>query len=274
MEKSSKILVTGGDGVVGSYMKIGLRLSHVDLDVTNLPQVRKVLKHERPKTVIHLAAITDMKQCENDPNLALGVNAVGARNVALASKEVGAKVIYISTNAVFDGKKKGAYKPGDKSTPINVYGRSKYEGELAILQTDHKNLVVRTSWVFGGGKDKDRKFVGKIMPKLLSDEDLSAVSDVHGTPTYGKDLALALEKLATSDISGVVHVTNAGKASRYDMASVVRKTLGSRSRISKVTLSGFGQTANTLKNEVLEAGEHVLRPWREALAEYIETEWK
>ncbi|HEY4500162.1 MAG TPA: NAD(P)-dependent oxidoreductase [Candidatus Paceibacterota bacterium] len=274
MKKISRILITGGDGVVGSYMRIGVRLLRSDFDITNLSEVEKVILREKPSVIIHLAALTDIKKCEDSPDLAYRVNAIGTYNVALIAKEVGAKVIYISTNAVFDGKKKGAYLSTDKPKPINIYGHSKYIGELAVLGMSQKNLVVRTSWIFGGGKNRDKKFVGKIITKLLVGKKLSAVNDVYGTPTYGRDLAISLSKLATSGVSGIIHVTNSGRASRYDMTLVIKTALKSKSLISPVSLSNFGKTANTLKNERLDSDEYVMRSWQKALREYIETEWK
>lgn len=273
MKKSRKILITGGNGIVGSYMTVGVRLSHSDLNVTNLSEVEKVVRNEKPSVVIHLAAVTDMKRCEENPDFAYKVNMVGTYNVALVAREVGAKVVYVSTNAVFDGKKDSAYLPIDIPRPVNVYGHSKYMGELAVLGINSKNLVVRTSWVFGGGKSKDKKFVGKIMPKLRSNEAFSAVNDVKGTPTYAGDLATALQKLTTSDISGIIHMTNSGNASRYDMTMAMREFSNSKSIVSPAPLSSFESTGNTLKNETLNSGSHVLRSWREALEQYVKAEW-
>lgn len=267
-------MVTGGGGTVGSYMKIGVCFSHSDLDITNLSEVERVIYHEKPSTIIHLAALTDMKQCEENPDLAYMVNTVGTYNIALVAREVGAKVVYISTNAVFDGKKDGAYLSTDLPRPVNIYGHSKYMGELAVLGINPKNLVVRTSWIFGGGPGKDKKFVGKIMPKLQMNEALSAVNDACGTPTYAKDLARALEKLTTSNVSGIIHITNSGRASRYDMALVMKEILDSRSVISQASLFSFGLIGKTLKNETLDSDKYVLRPWQEALKEYLKTEWK
>lgn len=260
--------------MLGSYISSGSRFSREELDVTDINQVEKILRTDKPDVVIHLAAITDMKKCEDNPDLARSINEIGTYNIAKIAKEIGAKVIYVSTNAVFDGEKVGSYISVDLPHPVNVYGHSKYMGELAVLGMDSKNLVIRTSWIFGGGKNKDKKFVGKIMPKLIANETFSAVDDVKGTPTYAKDLAVMLQKLATSDTSGVIHITNSGSASRYDMAMVIKETIKSKSQINSALLSSFGLTGNTLKNEVLDSGLYVLRPWQEALKEYIRIEWK
>lgn len=269
-----KVLVTGAGGLVGHYLRFGLRPSRDELDVTNLSQVEAVVRRLKPKAILHLAALTDMAKCEEDKDLAYGINAVGTYNVALAAREVGAKLVYVSTNAVFDGNQDRAYSPGDAPHPANVYGHSKYLGELAILGMSARNLVVRSSWIFGGGPKQDKKFVGKVIPKFLAGDPISAVNDVRGTPTYGKDLAAALREVVKSGVSGVIHVTNGGDASRYDMALVIKESLLSRSEVSGAPLKSFGYTGNALRNEMLDSGEYKLRPWPEALKEYLETEWK
>jgi dTDP-4-dehydrorhamnose reductase len=268
------ILVTGGDGALGSYFKNCTRLSKRDLDVTNEKSVSDAIVRLKPKAVIHLAAITDMKLCEDDPKLARAVNWIGTKNVAEAAKLCGARLVYVSTNAVFDGTKDGAYLSTDSAHPINEYGKTKHGGELSVLEVDRKNLVVRSSWIFGGGPAKDKKFVGKIVPLLRLGRELRAVNDVWGTPTYGKDLADAIIKLVEKGDSGIVHIVNSGKASRYDMALIVRDALGSQSKIEGVPQSVFIAAKNALTNEMLDPREYALRPWQEALNEYIETEWK
>ena len=269
-----EILVTGGDGALGSYFRNCKRLTKRDLDITDEKKVSNTILGLKPKVIIHLAAIADMKLCEDNPTLARAVNSIGTKNVAEAAKLCRAHLIYISTNAVFDGTKGDAYLPTDKANPASVYGKTKYEGELAVLEANRKNLVIRTSWIFGGGPAKDKKFVGKIVPLLRRGAELRAVNDVYGTPTYGKDLADAIIRLVERGASGIIHMTNYGKATRYDMALVAKEAVGSRSIISPVGQDGFPGMANMLKNEALDAREYAMRPWQEALKEYIETEWK
>lgn len=272
-----KILVTGADGMVGSYVKADFRYSRIALDVVNAAQVESVVLRDKPDAIIHLAALTDMKQCEEDRELADKVNAIGARNIALAAKKIGAKVVYVSTNAVFDGTNAGAYTETDKPNPMSEYGRSKLAGEKAVLDADANNLVVRTSWIFGGGPAKDKKFIGKIAGKLRANEAVKAVDDVRGTPTYAKDLAIAIGQALESGASGIMNIVNAGDASRYDMMLVAKEAFGSSSSVTGAPLASFGPTGNSLRNERLAqspANFAQLRPWQEALKEYILTEWQ
>lgn len=274
VKNANILLITGADGALGSYFYDGLKFSIDTLDVTNLTQVREVLNREHPQTIIHLAAITDMALCEKDPNLAYRVNSIGTYHIALVARNIGAKVVYVSSNAVFDGKKKGPYSVKDTPYPVNIYGHSKYLGELAVLGMNARNLVVRSSWIFGGGVERDKKLVGKVIAKLFVGESVQGVEDVEGTPTYGKDLVGKLKQLVKDNISGVVHAVNGGKASRFDMIEVMKGVLHATSEIKKVPLSSFPNIGNTLKNETLDAGVHTLRSWQEALKEYVETEWK
>lgn len=261
--------MTGGDGTLASYISWGKKFGRGELDVADLSNVRGVLEKEKPDIVLHLAALTDIKKCEEHPELTREINELGTGNIAKVAKEIGAKVIYVSTNAVFDGEKREAYGVDDIPKPINVYGKTKYAGELAVLDKDPRNLVVRTSWIFGGGKEKDKKFVSKIIQKLRNGEAFSAVNDIKGTPTYAKDLAEALHNMALNNVSGIVHVVNSGSASRYDMVLVMKEALNSKSQISGAPLSSFDSTGNTLRNETLNPGEYALRSWQEALIEYV-----
>ncbi|MFA6095220.1 MAG: NAD(P)-dependent oxidoreductase [Candidatus Paceibacterota bacterium] len=269
-----KIVVIGAAGALGSYFTHEIRLSREDLNITDTMKMKDIMRRLRPQVVVHLAAVTDMKLCEEDPEMAERVNGLATENIATAARDIGARVVYISTNAVFDGEKAAPYAPTDEPHPVSVYGRSKRRGEIAVLASDPRNLVIRTSWIFGGGPSHDRKFVGKMLPKLLSGEAVKAIGDVRGTPTYGRDLAKAVEQLMQDGASGIVHVVNAGNASRYDMAALVRDVIGSKSDVESVPQSAFPGTGNTLRNEMLDAEKNTLRPWQEALAEYIRDEWK
>src|SRR3989344_2832978 len=177
-----RILITGGDGMIGSYIDFGLRTNHSTLDVTNLSNVMAVCKEHMPHTIMHLAAATDLVRCEQEPTYAYLANAVGTYHMALAARAVGPKLICVSTSGVFDGIKKGPYTEEDVPNPINVYGHSKYLSELAVRGMTDDFLIVRTSWVFGGGMTKDKKFVGKMLMQSGAAE-IRAVTDKHGSPT-------------------------------------------------------------------------------------------
>ncbi len=267
---SSDILITGGDGMVGSYANFGIRFSRNELDVTDHAAVHAAFEKYHPTAVIHLAAITNQIVCEGDPERAFMVNETGARYVALAARAVGAHMLYISTNAIFNGSGEKPFNASDTPDPQTIYGRSKYTGERAVREVLPDALIVRTSWIFGGGPEKDRKFVGKIIKQLHAGiSPIKAAADVRGTPTYGKDLMETITRFLAEKKSGVVHLTNAGNTSRYDMALCIKEVMDSSVNIVPVDASSFG--GHVSHNEAL-TGE-TMRPWQDALREYIETEW-
>jgi dTDP-4-dehydrorhamnose reductase len=272
----SQTVTTGADGMVGSYVDFGIKTNRLSLDVTNPHQVSAIINAHQPKAILHLAAITDMDQCETEPVWADLVNHQGTMNMAIVAEEVGAKMVYISTNAVFDGSKAGSYLENDYPNPRNYYGRTKLAGEVAVQLNSSNFLIVRSSWIFGGGPEKDKKFVGKIVKKLLDPKvnDIEAINDRRGTPTYAKDLVAAVRELIPGDTKGIVHVANYGICTRYDMVLEIAKFFGINKRIIPVSASQFSGSANQLVNESLSSMHYnETRPWQDALIEYLRTEW-
>lgn len=266
------ILITGAGGMVGSYFSVGTRLDRTALDVANLSAVVDACRAVKPSTIVHLAAYNDLAAAEQDATQAYMVNAVGTFNMALAAREVGAKLVYVSTSGVFDGIKKEPYAEGDTPNPVNAYGRTKYLGELAVKGVLEDFIVVRTSWVFGGGPSRDKKFVGKMLARPGHQEPFRAVSDRRGSPTYAKDLAAAILKLIEEDRRGVVHVGGA-PATRYDVAKEVATLAGLTAPVEPALAADFPSVYQSGENESMEVGIR-MRPWQEGLAEYINTEWK
>jgi dTDP-4-dehydrorhamnose reductase len=269
----SKTLITGATGMVGSYVDFGIKTDRRSMDVTDLKEVMAVTDRYKPNVIIHLAAETDVDRCERDPEHAYIANSIGAFNIAMAAKKIGAKVVYVSTVYVFDGSKKTPYLEDDKPSPNNYYGMSKYLGELAIKGTVNDYLIVRAGWMFGGGPSKDQKFVAKIIKQLDSGE-IKAVNDNLGSLTYAKDLINKIRELVSSHKIGIVHVSNSDFCSRYDIALEIKKATGSLAKISPVNSSYFNLDASRSKSDIMESsrgGE--MRGWREALGDYIKTEW-
>lgn len=256
--------------MVGSYIEGGIKCGRKDLDITDLGEVLSVCEQYRPKAIIHLAALTDLAACEKNPAEAYKVNAVGAYHMALAARSVGAKLIYVSTSGVFDGKKKEPYIETDTPNPINVYGHSKYLGELAVKGVLDDALIVRTSWIFGGGKSKDKKFVGKMLAKKENAE-VSVVTDKSGSPTYAKDLAQVLQAFALDTTRGVVHV-GGGIATRYVVAKEIFALAGSGTVVLPSISSDVGGEYASGENESMPRFPR-MRPWQDALREYIVVEW-
>ncbi len=268
-------LITGAGGALAGYADFGIKKDHHSLDITDLAAVRKVFKEVQPRAILHLAAATDMGKCEADPAYAYMANAVGTYNLALAAREGGARFIYVSTAGVFDGEKKGAYTESDIPNPPNIYGHSKYLGEFAVSGLLENYVIVRTCWVFGGGAENDKKFVGKIVGKLRDPQTkvLKGTSDEIGMPTYGKDIMASLKKLLLGDEKGIVHIANEGVASRYEVAKYIAETLASTIPVESAMSSSFDLSMEITKNQSLSSRIGLMRPWQRALKEYLTKEW-
>lgn len=273
MTKIPKTLVTGAGGMVGSYIDFGVKTDRKTLDVTNLAHVMKIVKETRPKVILHLAAQTDLDYCEKNPSEAYYINAVGTYNMTLAARAVNAKLVYVSTAGIFDGTKKGFYTETDSGNPQNQYGHSKYVGELAVQSLLSDYIIARVCWMFGGGPAKDKKFIAKIIAQFDKPE-IKALDDSWGSPTYGKDLVHALKQLVLKNARGVYHLGGEGRCSRYDVAKLIVETLKPGIAVTPVDSNYFKLTARRVANESLRSKVKLMRPWREALVEYLETEWK
>jgi len=275
-----RILITGGRGQLGRELQAALA-SHTllvtdeaDLDVTDPAAVGRAVDTFRPEAVIHAAAYTDTRGCEADPALAMFVNADGARNVALACREIGAGLLYVSTNEVFDGAKGEPYLEADEPRAINVYGRSKLAGEEHVRSLLGKAYIVRTSWLYGGGRD----FPAKVLQ--VGSGELPMVTDEVSSPTWARDLAKAMARLIELDVPpGVYHLTNGGRCSRFEWAEGVLALAGRHDIVLRpITLAPYyardpkavrKPPFSALANTAAAALGVVLRPWTEALGEYF-----
>ena len=282
------ILVTGADGMVGSHLpavfdeadlhRTDLQASEQVqyLDCRNRDQVMSIVGRLRPKTVLHMAAETDVDRCEREADHAFQSNAIATLNIALACQHYDVTLVYVSTTGVFDGRKPEPYTEFDSPNPVNVYAKSKWEGEKFVQTFVPRHYIVRAGWMFGGTR-KDKKFVGKIAALCLDGAEIKAVDDKFGCPTYAVDLLAAIKLLIQSDIYGVYHIVNAGSCSRYEMAVEISRLLGHRSRIIPVSSANFplsaprprSEASRPYKFELLGLGR--MRTWRHALAEYLTT---
>jgi len=258
--------------MVGSYADFGIRTDRRTLDITDLKEVLMVVHSHKPEAIIHLAAETDVDRCERDPEHAYMTNSIGTYNMATAAKELGIKMVYVTTAGVFDGKKEGPYTEDDEANPQNYYGRSKYVGDLIVKGMLKNYIIARVCWMFGGGPDKDQKFVAKII-KQLHKPEIKAVTDQVGSPTFGKDLMGAIKKLLEADEKGVFNLANAGSCSRYEFAKEIVSVLGAKTIVTPATMKDFNLDAPRTFNEVLVSKVNLTRPWQEAIKEYLETEW-
>jgi dTDP-4-dehydrorhamnose reductase len=269
----SRVLTTGAHGMIGSYVDFGLRTDRDTLDVLNEDAVMRYVSDYRPSAIIHLAGATDTARCEQDPLYAYELNVRGTYAVARAARAAEAVMVYVSTTRVFRGDKEGAYTEDDTPAPDTNYGRSKHMGELVTAALAPHHIIARTAWVFGGGPMRDNKFHGTILRKLMASENVSALNDVYGSPTYGKDFVAALRAMLERGERGVRHITNSGKATRYDIAQVLANSMGKGMHVHSVDRSFFNSGASLPTNETAISTKCILRPWEEALKEYWETEW-
>lgn len=269
---NSKILITGANGMVGSYINFGIKTDIDTFDISDQNVVKKVFNKYRPEIILHLAAETDVDLCEKEPVHAYLINTFGTYNIATAARNFDAKMIYISTAAVFDGKKKGLYFEENMPNPQNVYGRTKYLGEIIVKDTVPKYLIVRAGWMFGGGPQKDKKFVAKIIKQLHLPE-IKVVNDKMGSLTFAKDLIKSIQILLKENRIGLYHLSNKGACSRYDVACEIIRLLKPSVKIIPVS-SDYFNLAAPRGAETMGSKIDIMRPWQEALKEYLLTEWK
>ena len=226
-----RILITGAGGFVGAALTSHFAsraetfpLRHADLDITVPDAVDAVFESTRPELVIN-CAVAGVDGCERDPTHARRVNVDGPAFLARAANAWGAAIIHFSTNYVFGGDRDdgGFYVPDDEAVPINVYGRTKLEGERAVRSQCARSLIVRTSWVFGPNRES---FLSTLPRKLRDGERVSAITDVLASATYVQDLVVRVEELFTAGKPGVYHVNNAGVCSYAGFADRVADVLG------------------------------------------------
>lgn len=277
-----KILVTGGNGQLGrAFQQLQAQTEHeiiamdVDcLDITNQEQVFAVMEKLRPDAVVHGAAYTQVDLAESREDDAFRVNAVGTQNIAAACLEHNAKMVYVSTDYVFDGEKETAYVETDAVCPQSAYGRTKLAGEELAARICPRLFIARTAWLYGDGNN----FV-RTMRKLAAEKDeLCVVHDQTGTPTYAVDLAQAILKLLPTAHYGTYHMTNGGQCTWYEFACAILRQSGSATPIRPVTTAEFVRPAkrprhSVLRNYLLEQtiGDP-FRPWQEALEAYLRQE--
>jgi dTDP-4-dehydrorhamnose reductase len=272
------VVVTGAGGLLGgavveAFAKAGATvhgLSRADLDITDAGAVEKVFAQLEPTLVVHPAAMTNVDACELEPDKAWAVNAEGSHNVAHAAALVGAEIVAISTDYVFDGTK-GSYTESDETNPIQVYGSSKLGGEHSVREANERHYIVRSAWIYGlGGKN----FLSKL-PGMVGAESINAVIDQNGSPTFASDLAEALITLVGTKSYGLYHVVNSDTCSFADFCRFALEILGSQARIDEVHVADLGRPApRPLETSLVaaagaRAGLEPLRSWRDAARSFL-----
>lgn len=274
-----RILVTGGAGQLGrAFSRISeetgysiTALGHEALDVTQYESILKGVDAYQPDAIVHAAAYTNVDGAERDFDGAFRLNVNGTRNVAAACLNRGLKMVYVSTDYVFDGTDSRPYREFDAVNPQTVYGRTKLYGEQLAAQICPRLFIARTAWLYGDGGN----FV-KTMLKLAGERQfLTVVNDQFGTPTYTVDLATAILAVLPTENYGTYHMTNQGQCSWYDFAREIFRIAGVDIEVRPVSTAEFPRPAkrpmySVLENYMLEMtiGDP-FRPWEEALAEYL-----
>lgn len=276
-----KYLVTGVTGQLGYDVVKELRRRNIqdvietnreNMDLTKEEIVKNFIKENKPDIVIHCAAYTNVELAEEDSKHCFLVNELGTKWLAEACKEVQAKLIYISSDYVFDGTKSGIYESNDITCPINVYGKSKMLGETQA-QINPKTFIVRTSWVFGiHGKN----FVKTMLRLAETRKKITVVNDQMGSPTYTVDLAKILIDISSSEKYGIYHVTNDGFCTWYEFAKKIFELKHSKIIVEPILSEDFPQKAMRPKNSCLSKAMliqndfEIPRNWEDALRDYLQ----
>ncbi len=271
-----RIFITGADGQLGSELRKVLRDETLILGIwpqfdLEQPDVARYVIEAGPDVVIHTAAYTNVDQAEREPDRAMRINADGTRRVAQAAAKVGAKLVYLSTDYVFDGRKRAPYVETDDPHPINVYGRSKLQGEREAFAHCPNTLVIRTSWLYG---PTGKNFVKTIMQLAAEQPVLRVVADQRGCPTHAGDLAGALRRVLPLDLRGILHIAGDGECTWHEFACEIVSLVGVPAKVEPISTDDSGRPARRPAYSVLscrrlnDAGVRMPH-WKDALARFV-----
>jgi dTDP-4-dehydrorhamnose reductase len=272
-----RVTLFGASGLLGQELVPALNaeqltaLSSKDADLRDHSRVREVIRDSRPDWILLCAAYTDVDGCESNRDLAFAVNCDGAFNVAEAAREAGSRLMFLSTDYVFEGSKGSPYQTTDARKPINVYGESKALAEERLLEMLPDVCIVRTSWLFGHG---GKCFPATILKLASTRPEISVVNDQRGSPTFTRDLASALVQLCRASARGIVHVTNSGDCTWYEFATEIVRVSGLPTTVKPVTTAEFPRLArrpvySVLSPDSLYAYNVHMPEWRDALRRYL-----
>jgi dTDP-4-dehydrorhamnose reductase len=288
-----RILITGAAGMLGGslvpeltrhdHAVLATDIRHLGPDMKHLDardgeEMMRIAKKFRPDMLMHLAAETDLEVCETKVDYAYEENFVSTQNAVMVCRELSIPLTYISTAGVFDGKKSQPYTEFDEPNPINVYGDSKYQGEQIVRTTMPNHFILRAGWMIGGG-ERDKKFVSKIMKQLdEGSRTIYAVKDKLGTPTYAPAFSKVLQKIVKTGYFGTYHLACKGRATRYDVAKHILRTLGRKDVELKAVNSSYFRKeyfaprprSEEMRNYVLDLrGMNEMPQWEDALEVYL-----
>lgn len=279
-----QVVVCGSSGmlatdVIAIFSQMGHQvtdLSIEDLDITKLEAVSLKLKALQPDLVFNAAGYTNVDGCESEPDLAYQVNCLGTRNLAIATDELGAAIVHISTDYVFGGKGNQPYREYDSVNPRSIYGKSKLDGEIMVRQHCRRHYIIRTAWLFGY---HGNNFVRTMLSLAKEREVLRVVNDQMGSPTYTRDLAEAIAELVKKPTYGTYHLTNSDSCTWFTFAQEILELAGINNvRVEPITTEQLNRPAERPRYSVLDNyvwrldGHQALRSYREALIAYLAEE--
>jgi dTDP-4-dehydrorhamnose reductase len=295
ISKNKKIFITGCGGMLGKavYERFAphcqVLATDIDLnepwleygDVIDFQGITEKASKFKPDLIINLAALTDLEYCEKNPEIAWKTNALGAENMALISKKLGAAHVYISTAGIFDGKQE-YYNDFEQPRPISVYAKAKYYGETVVERMLGSYFVFRAGWMMGGGYEKDKKFINKIFKQILDGKkELFVVNDKLGTPTYTVNFAESMFAIVQTELFGLYNMVCEGSCSRYDVALEFIRLLGLDKKVSiKIVDSEFYKneyfaprpdSEKLLNLKLSVRGINYMKDWRKCLEDYVES---
>jgi len=276
--KFSKLFITGAQGQLGQALQAQFVDCEViawdiqDLDICQLEQVRKSLAHIRPDIVINAAGFTQVDQAETYQEAAYRANALGPRNLALVTKEIGIPLVHFSTDYVFDGRQSRPYHEFDRLNPLSVYGQSKLAGEKEVQKNNSRNFIIRTAWLY--------HIVGKNFPqtilRLAKQEQVRVVNDQFGSPTFAPHLAQAVSSLIETEAYGNYHLAGSGGTNWYDFTKALYQACGIRTAVAPITTAEYPLPAPRPAYAVLTSLQDPsisLPPWEEGVRDFS-AQWK
>jgi dTDP-4-dehydrorhamnose reductase len=273
-----KVLILGASGLLGKALLREWRDDEViglgsrDIDIRDASRLNTVVASAHPDWIVLAAAYTDVDGCETNRDLAFAVNRDGAANVAEAAKAAGAKLLFLSSDYVFDGTKTSLYETDDIRNPQSIYGKSKAEAEIRLLKALPGCCIARTSWLFGAG---GKCFPDTILKLAATRRKLDVVNDQRGCPTYSIDLARAIIALCRNNASGIVHATNSGDCSWFEFAQEIVKSASLTTEVHPVSSQEMARPAprptySVLSAESLHKYGVEMPTWKDALRRYLE----
>lgn len=277
-----KIFITGADGALGREMQKVLRKNSINfiasdlnqLDIGDFKKTNETLLKHHPDIILHFAAISNVDQCEDNQDLAHCVNALGTMGLAIIAKKISAKMVYVSTNFVFDGTSEQPYLEHSQPNPINVYGKTKFLGEQYIKEICDRFYIIRTSCLFS---QHSKTYISKFLTSQDRPSSISAICDLFASFTYAVDLADAIFTLIKSDNFGVFHIVNKGFGSWLDFILKAQEMLKFKTTINPTKLEELNLSAPRPRFTPLDSKnfeflfQQDIRTWEQALADFIKT---